>query len=170
MTTCHSDSVVREVTKRVLRRCELIQPKLGAYLTRRLELTPINGYADRVGDAVVLREVSGDSRGSRHRRRTQSPIQCGSRHVQPRTVGADHGCRELEQLESTRDAGFELRPNQGLEIYVQLMMTSTLTEELCMPEGSVKTVVECRHPPRDDFRLRPREPVVMLILVIHDLI
>ena len=74
---------------------------------------------------------------------------------------------EFQQFRTGGNARVESRPDQCLEVRLESVFASTLTEELGVTESSVKTVVERGHSPGDDLDLRARQSLVMLILVVE---
>ena len=135
-----------------------------------MQIARVNRYSDRIGNSVVLREIPGYRRGAGH----SSAALCLSERVasgiEPRAIGPDDGFCKFKQRRTARYAGIDFRPNQCLKVDVQLVLTSTLTEELGVVEGSVEAVVECGHASCDDLGLRPRQPFMVLILVVEQLI
>ena len=143
---------------------------MGAHLPGRLKIALIKRYSDGVGNTVVLREVPCNRRGTRHGCTAHVLGECRTSTVKPGTVGADHGFSKFEQFRATRHTGIELRPDQSFEIDLKTVLTSTLTEEPGVMKRSVEAVVERRHTPGDDLGLRTRQPFVVLVLVVNQLV
>ena len=154
----------------VLGGLEIIQAQLGAHFLGGLQIVRIDGYSNGIGNPVVLREIPGYRRGAGHSGSAQCFSERVASGIEPRAIGPDDGFCKFKQRRTARYAGIDFGPNQRLKVDVQLVFTSTLTEELGVIESSVEAVVDCGHPPRDDLGLWPRQPFVVLILVVEQLI
>ena len=77
----------------------------------------------------------------------------GARLVQRHTVGADNRLGEGQQFRAAGDTDVELGPDECFKVDRQVGVASTLTEEPGMTGGSVKALIERRHPSGDDLNL-----------------
>lgn len=145
----------------------MIDSQRGTNVPGRLEVAGVCRDANRIRDSIVLREISGDRRSRSDSRRTQPFGECSSPRIEAHSIVADQGFCEFQQRRAAGHAYVEFRANERLEVHVQSMFTSTLTEEPGMIESSVKTVVECGHPSGDHLGLRTSQSLVVLIIVIE---
>ncbi len=135
------------------RRSVFVEAQLFANIRRQLHDHGVDRYPQAVGDAIVLGEIRGDGGRGGHRRRAQALGQGATRLVQPGPLGTDYRIGERQQQVAAGHTDIQFGPDEGLEIDVQVGLSSTLTEEPGMTGGSEKEFVERRHPPRDDLHL-----------------
>jgi len=112
---------------------------------------------DRVCGAIDEAEVAGDDGRGNHGRRTHRAREGRARVVERMQIAADHGIGECKQFAAVLDAAVTVDMKDTIELDVQLQGFATLTEDMGVPGGSVKTLVQRGHPRRDEFDLRARQ-------------
>ena len=128
--------------ERIYRGLEGVQTELRTQVFRLFQLIRIGWYAYRIGDTVVFRKIARYRGRTGHRCPAESRRKRLARGIQSRPVDSDDRFRKLEQLRTSGDAKVQLGPHECQEVHFKTVITSTLTEELRMCDGSVKAVVE----------------------------
>jgi hypothetical protein len=77
------------VSEGIRRRLEVVETQSGAHFPGRLEIVWIYGYTGRIGNAIVLREVSGNRGRSDHGCCAQPSLQGLAGSGQPVVIATD---------------------------------------------------------------------------------
>ncbi len=93
---------------------------------------------------------------------------CQSGFIQRFCIISNDRGRKSQKLGSSGHTTFQVRIHQSIKIDICVGSASTLTEEHGMAGSSVKTLVQRRYPPSDNFSLSTGKPFVMFKHWVHD--
>jgi hypothetical protein len=146
---------------------EVVDADSRSHIARRLGFPSFERRAGGIGDAIDGVEETRHRGGIDQCGRTQGPEQRSARLVQGAIVTAKRCLSKCHERLTMNNAAVSGAGHDNRKVKARAGMLGARTEQLNMTGGSIGTLVERRHPSRDELNLGMSDGAILVAEIAH---